>query len=124
MKKCFINIDLFNSKKNGFYYSYHLNHLNSFSIYYDVNPINIIFEEEITIEIEDKDNDNLIKIGKNGILYLVTNYYDNDNIFDSTKLENINFKGSFSDNIKNKIYEPNCRLWKPLNENIRLICKF
>ena len=124
MKKCFINIDLFNSKKNGFYYSYHLNHLNSFSIYYDVNPINIIFEEEITIEIEDKDNDNLIKIGKNGILYLVTNYYDNDNIFDSTKLENINFKGSFSDNIKNKIYEPNCKLWKPLNENIRLICKF
>ena len=123
MKICNVSVQHFTNKKNGYYYTYHLNHLDKYSIYYDANPINIIFHREIEIVIEEKDNKNLIKIGNNGTLYLVTNYNDTNGIFDSNQLDSYYFIGNFSDNISN-IYEPNCRLWKPLKENLRLICKF
>ena len=43
IKKCIVNISHFDSHITGYYYTYHLNHLNEYSIYYDANPIYIKF---------------------------------------------------------------------------------
>ena len=120
MKKCTIPVLHFEEKENDYYYTYHLNHLNEYSIYYEANPIKIILAKwKIEIGIEDKDNQNPIKIGQKGVLYFVTNYKDTENIFD----EENSFKADFTDSIGNKIYNTDCILWKPKDENMRIICQ-
>ena len=122
MKKCTIPVEHFEGKLDGDYYTYHLNHFNEFSIYYEANPIHIILPKwkiKIEIGIEDKYNENIIKIGQKGVLYFVTDYNDKENIFD----EQIPFKGEFTDSIENKKYDTDCILWKPKDENMRIICQ-
>ena len=65
-----------------------------------------------------------INIGQKGVLILETEYDDAEsNIFKSSDIESLTrFNGTFSGVDKN--YLANCRLWKPQNENIRIICKF
>ena len=60
-----------------------------------------------------------------GILFFKTNFYDNENIFDTSDIEE---KTTFTTTIKYyKIDYPDniitCRLWKPLNERIWIFCK-
>ena len=119
--KCLVPKSYFN--ESGHYYTYYLNEKNGLNIFYDIPPILVSLPKkgEIIIKIK-KNNTNIIKIGNNGILTLITDYYDNDEIFNSSDIEeNTKFKAEF---YGNKIIEANCRLWKPKNEKIRMICKF
>ena len=123
MKKCFIPLNHFLDKETGYYYTYHSNHLNKYSIYYDANPIKIILPEKIIkLDIEDKYNNIPINIGQKGVIYLITNYNDTDeNIFDADDIEE---KTKFiTDFYDTKDHKANCRLWKPKNDNIRIICE-
>ena len=124
MKKCIISINHFTDKESGYYYTYHLNHLNGSSIYYESNPINVILpplDKRIEIKIEDEYNKE-IKVGINGILYFVSSYNDTDNIFNISNIEeNTIFETTLTDEDNNK-YNIICRLWKPINDNIRIFC--
>ena len=124
IKKCLVPKSHFEGKQNGYFYTYYLNEENKLNIFYDISPIlvNLTKGDEIIINIKKEDNKNIIKIGNKGTLALITNFYDEHNIFDSSDIEeNTKFKAEF---IGNKNYEANCRLWKPKNEKIRMICKF
>ena len=61
-------------------------------------------------------------VGLNGVIYFETSYNDTKNIFDSSDIENLtSFKTNIIDENENK-YNVICRLWKPLNDNLRLFC--
>ena len=65
-------------------------------------------------------------ICKNQILYLITDYYDNNNIFDISNIEkktNFNTKITVNTNINTFDYDIYCRLWKPKNRNLIIICQ-
>jgi len=122
MKICKGPVNHFEDKDSGYYHTYHPNHLNEYSIYYDANPINIILPKwkiKVEIGIEDKDNVNPIKIGQKGVLYFVTNYKDEENIFD----EEYPFTAEFTDSKENEIYQSECKLWKPNDNIMRIICQ-
>ena len=58
-----------------------------------------------------------------GTIYLVTNYDDTSaNIFNPTDLDTLSLDGIFSDQAR-KIYKSKCKLWKPNNDKMRLICR-
>ena len=75
------------------------------------------------LKIEDKYYKEKIIIGENRILYFITKYNDNElNIFNSSDIEDkTKFETIISD--REKSYIANCRLWKPNNDNLRIICK-
>ena len=77
----------------------------TFSIVYELTPFKVIFNlKTIEIAIEDSNNKDLIKIGQNGIIYIITNYNDPENIFIESELEGFNFEVSFTDGKANKDY--------------------
>ena len=124
MKKCTVSPTHFGGKENGNYNTYHMNHYNAYSIYQDSSPINVILpKNRIELYIKDEDN-KLINLGQNGLLYFVTNYTDNEtNIFEENDIEEkTQFKTVIYEESKEK-NEVNCRLWKPKNEKIRIFCK-
>ena len=124
MKRCLVPKSHFDLRKSGYFYIYYLNDENRLNIFYDISPVfvNLPKKDELIISIRKEDNKNIIKIGNKGTMALITDYYDNDNIFDSSDIEeNTKFKAQFSGYKK---YEANCRLWKIKNKNIRMICKF
>ena len=54
-----------------------------------------------------------------------TDYYDNENIFDSQKIESeTHFETSISGKSDSSIYKLSCRLWKADDNNINSICRF
>ena len=122
MKICKVPLSHFEGKYSGYYYTHHLNHLNTYSIYYDSNPLSVLlpWKRKVEIGIEDKDNINLIKIGPKGILYFVTNYNDTENIFNPSELEEFTFQGNFTGSKENDTYLADCKFWKPRSENIRI----
>ena len=69
MKKCVVNSSQFDSKENKYYLTYHSNHKGSYSINYEVNPIQAIFTKEIEIELKNEYNTNTIYIGQKGTIY-------------------------------------------------------
>ena len=75
------------------------------------------------LKIEDKYYKEKIIIGENRISYFITKYNDNElNIFNSSDIEDkTKFETIISD--REKSYIANCRLWKPNNDNLRIICK-
>ena len=89
---------------------------------FDMNEINI------TIKLED--NDKYILTGEKSILptiSFITDYNDTNNIFNISDIERktkfiMNFKENSFGEIK--FYPGNCRLWKPMNDKIRLFCHF
>ena len=122
VKRCLVPKSHFNGKYSGYYYIFHLNNENKLNIFYEVSPILINLEDELIINIKKEDNKNIIKIGNKGIISLITDFNDTNDLFDSSDIEeNTKFKAEF---LGDKNYEANCRLWKPKNENIRMICKF
>jgi len=73
------------------------------------------------LNLKSTDNNKEINVCQNGIIYFITDYNDNEtNIFDPNDI--IEFNTTIEDKNLNK-YSTKCRLWKPLNENIRLFCK-
>ena len=84
-----------------------------------LNLFSFLNEEnnDIIMNIKKEDNKNAIIIGKNGIIAFVTDYKDNDSLFN----EDVEFNTKIKDDSGNE-YEVNCRLWKPINDNIRIFC--
>ena len=127
MIKCNVSYFHFMGEKSGFYNTYHLNHEKEYIINYNIPPINVIIpENRVYLFVEEKDNYGGINIGDNGLIYLVTNFTDKDNIFDESDIEKTLF------NIEGNAYYSyyyyynfiiTCRLWKPLNEKMRIFCK-
>ena len=119
----------FENQISGYFFTYYLNSirlgkLKKYSIYYEFSPIQVIlpFDNKIFLRIKKENNLNIIKIGKNGILYFTTNYNDYQrNIFDINDIKEISFKSSIIDEYKNE-YKVDCRLWKPINERVRIFC--
>ena len=123
---CIVPMSHFIGKENGYYYTHHLNHLNSLSIFYDSIPFNVVLrpDDTIVIRIKKEDNGNHIQIGKQGTLAFVTNYNDDElNIFNISDIEEKTaFESEITDEEGNK-YNTKCRLWKPLGQKLVLFCK-
>ena len=126
LKRCIVSLEHFNGKKTDYYYLHHSNHLNGISIDLSSNPlyVNIPPENFVLIRIKLEDNKDIIQIGKNGFLYLITNYNDNErNVFNESDIEE---KISFNSYIYSKYnskHSANCRLWNPKNDKLRVFCK-
>ena len=126
LKKYIVPLTHFIGYKNEFYYLSQYNNWDSF-LHYESSPIKVIISENIlVIYVYDEDNPNngeKILIGKNNFIFFVTDYIDEKNIFDISDIEE---KTGFNNTIldeNNNSYNVICRLWKPLNENIRIFCK-
>ena len=121
IKKCTVPKSHFVNKESGYYFIYHLNHLNKYIKFYEYSPIQVIFSNELILKIKNIDDKDSIKIGQKGVISFITDFEDIHNIFDSeieTKIINVQFSGN------NKNYTAKCHLWKPLGEKLRLICQF
>ena len=121
IKKCIVPKSHFVNKESGYYFIYHLNHLNKYIKFYEYSPIQVIFSNELILKIKNIDDKDSIKIGQKGVISFITDFEDIHNIFDSeieTKIINVQFSGN------NKNYTAKCHLWKPLGEKLRLICQF
>ena len=124
LKRCIVPLSHFAGKENGNYYNtYHLCNNNAYSIYYDSSLIKVILpSNRIELYIKNEDNSRII-LGDNGLLYFVTNYIDNvSNIFDSDIEEKTEFITKIIED-NQESHDATCRLWKPINEKIRLFCK-
>ena len=122
LKRCTVNKSHFKNKKSGYYFTHHPNHLNKSIIYYESSSINVILKEVI-LSFKEENNKNQINLGnKNRIFALVSNYNDKEkNIFNNN--DTINFNAILTDiNDYNAQYNANCRLWKPNDDYIRIIC--
>ena len=121
---CNVPSSHFTNSSIEYYNLYYNTSEKTFSIVYELTPFKVIFNlKTIEIAIEDNDNKDLIKIGQNGIIYLITNYNDSENIFIESELEGFNFEVSFTDGKANEDYKSSCNLWKPEKENLRIICQ-
>ena len=125
MKKCVVTMNHFKNKESGYYYTHHSNNLGGSSIYYDVNPINVIvtpYENIIEIIIDQQNNYETIIIGQKGTLYFKTSYNDTENIFNISYLdESPTFNTTITvDNYEK--YNVICRLWKPKDDNLTMLC--
>ena len=76
--------------------------------------------ESIEIEINYSKFDDKA-IDKNGILFFETYYFDNENIFDSSDLEQKTLNRTYIE-YQSQNYSVNCHLLKLLNKNLSLIC--
>ena len=99
------NVPLSLQSSIEYYNLYYNTSEKTFSIVYELTPFKVIFNlKTIEITIEDNDNKDLIKIGQNGIIYLITNYNDSENIFIESELEGFNSEVSFTDGKANEDY--------------------
>ena len=129
-QKCKISISHFirqNYKENGLAYLYYSYGSDSLKISYMIPPIKVTLPKKIiVINIGNKKNLEKKVLCKNARLYIITDYYDSNNIFDSSDIEE---KTLFRTTItiiagkKPKIYDISCRLWKPKNRNLIIICQ-
>ena len=123
IKSCVVPLSHFNGKNDSYYYTYHTNHLNTSSIYYDGTPIKVILPKDniIVLKIYKKE---VIKLGTKGTLYFEINYNDTEkNIFDISDIEELTkFETRFNDKENEYEYDAVCKLWKPINKNLRLFC--
>ena len=129
LKKCTVPLKDFIGKTNGYYYIY-INqtfyYKESF-LHYESSPIKIIVPEDILeINVNSKDNEEYTIIGKNGFFSIVTNYTDEKNIFEFSDIEEKTRFNIFIPNYNkngNLYYKVDCRLWKPKNDKIKILCK-
>ena len=121
--RCKVPKSHFNGKKGGYYYNYHLDFNNDYTPIYEISPVKIILPTggELVLRIKNSD---VIKLGQKGAILFITDYDDNtENKFNPSDIEEkTKFKAKFKGGDKN--YDAECKLWKPKNEKIRLICKF
>ena len=123
IKTCKINRDYFRNEKSGYYYAYHETDDDIYSIFYEYSPIKVILpNDRIYINIV---VDNYVYLGEKGTFYLNTDFFDSDNIFDSSYIERTS---SFSNTIYDyrysySNYRVTCRLWKPANDTFKILCK-
>ena len=120
MIKCIVPLSHFEDKKTDNYYPDQCTDAsNDCGTFYGVDPIKITLPELATLKIEKKENIDSMKIGQKGVIYLVTDFIDNDN-----KLANLKFTGNFDDIDGNNTYTSNCQLWRlEESKNIRILCQ-
>ena len=119
--QCIVDYGHFQGEEDGYYFTQYNYSENNLSILYEASPFKVIMPNKtLEMNIVDSDNQNVITIGKNGVIDLVVNYTDNGNIFNGS-LESFTFLGRFSDT--KQIYEAECRLFNPLNSKLRILCK-
>ena len=122
---CIVPLSHFDYEEEGYYNMYYTNSRGDLSIYYEVTPFKVILPERhiLKMRIKQEDNQKTIEIGQKGTLYFITNYNDNEtNIFDSSDIEeNTKFETTIFDDEENT-YDVNCRLFRPTNEKIVIIC--
>ena len=75
-----------------------------------------------TIYINISEKQKNIYIGKKGYFYIQTDFYDCENIFDSSDIEKIYFTYAAED-MPGCGYDFTCRLWKPMNDSLKILCK-
>ena len=93
--------------------------------------INTLTDEEkdskeniITLNITKDLNQEDKYVEKDGVISFKTDYKDDENKFDISQLEEkLVFETRIKDDLNNT-YNAACKLWKPLNDNIRVICNF
>ena len=122
---CKVPINHFKNKKSGYYYVQALYSYNIWQILYDAGPIYIQLTPEnvIVLRIKEENNKNVVKVGLNGTLYFTTDYIDIDNIFEDNLIEDFTFNLLILDNYGFD-YEVICNFFKPMNEKMRIFCKF
>jgi hypothetical protein len=126
-RRCLIRRSHFKGQISGYYLIHHLNHYKRHTAYYEASPIKVLLPEsnEITLSIYEMNNKNHIKIGNDKRVFaFISNYNDKErNIFDNNT--NINFTGELRDIYYEKIifYNVTCRLWKPDDDYMRIICE-
>ena len=118
MAKCHVPKSHFD--ETNIYNLMHGNIQGGLSLFYELNPFDVFITETIEILIEKEDN--IINLGKNGIISFKTNYYDIKNIFEQSEIETFNFQANFTD-LNNNDYEAKCNFWKPGDENMLIFCK-
>ena len=120
MSICNVPVSHFLKEKNGNFNLYYSDNKR----YYDIPQIKVILPNSLVeIPIEEDDNKDNIYIGDKGLLYLRTNFTDNEtNIFDSSDIEE---KTTFETTLNINLLSTNikCRLWKPLNDKLWVFCK-
>ena len=124
MKKCTAHKDHFIKKQSGSYRTLYSNHENNFIEYYESSSIKVTLPQEkiIQIIVSDEENNQEIDIGDSGVVYFISKYKDEKNIFNSNDIdEKTEFNTTITDKNLNN-YESTCRLWKIENEAIRIFC--
>ena len=130
MIKCKISISHFtrqNIKQTDYCYLYHAYHYYTIKKDLCVAPIKVILPPKtLTLLIESNDNYKSSILCNNGIVYFITNYDDTESkIFDASNIEEkTQFKTTFTAKSYNTMYDATCRLWKPKNKNLVIICHF
>ena len=121
IQRCIVPKNHFDGKGNGDYPIFYYNYLNKKTTIYQLSPIQVILpkENEIIIRIKKEDNKKIIKIGQKGVLFLITNFKDENNTFKDIL---ISFNSTIKDQ-NNYKYNVNCKLWIQKNENSKIICK-
>ena len=76
--------------------------------------------EAITISISEIKND--VYYGTNKNFYLNTEYKDYNNYFDASDIENTEFSITLYYSYNTRYYA-NCRLWKPVNDYLKVLCQ-
>ena len=120
---CDISRSYFGNEKSGFYYTYHLIYNDIYSAYYEHSPMQVIIPDDNKIFLRIRSEVNNIEVGEKGIIYLVTDFIDNEtNIFDPSYIEDWTFYMYLYGHYQNSYYT-SCRFWKQKNNtNISLLC--
>ena len=124
IKSCLIKNDHFINYNDGEYLTRYSNKYKVNLISYDSRPIRVILNQDlfITLLIEEQNNQNEINVGEKGVIYFITNYNDTENKFDPLDIEEkTKFNHSVYD-LNNNEYNVSCKLWKPLNKSLVIIC--
>ena len=132
MKLCYVSLAHFRYGVENIFDTYYLNkNTQGYTKYYGLPSIEVTLPEYNFIEflIEDKKNKGYQYLGKDNILYFITNYNDTSNMFDNSEISKFPMRVKFTvinDNnnyYKDSVIDGACRFWEHLHTNVRLICK-
>ena len=71
-KRCKVTKSHFMNKNSGYYHTYYENHGGNSTMFYESSPIKVILPNNIYISIKKEDNENIVTIGEDNFLALVT----------------------------------------------------
>jgi len=90
--------------------------------YYEYSPIQVTLSKELIIRIKDADENNPIITGRHSIVFFETEFEDIYNVFNESEIE-ITKEIMLSDSYDHYM-GAHCRLWKPKEGKLSLICDF
>ena len=131
MKKCTVPFDHFKPTEEESFVTptYYLNYLNSYSAKYEIDHIQVFTPDPpqiyFNMNITDENNKDIIKVGTNGILYFITDYFDTENVLNETVLEQyiIFLYTSYNVGYRKIDIKSDCKIWKSKSMNVMIICQ-